>query len=88
MQQCLISQIKSSAVFVNPQGRSDPCNEVENVAFNAHPNCYTNNGFCNVFLGSDDCTNLNGLWDTVEPIQQIASLKIVKFLKQVSFVIQ
>ena len=83
VQRCLIGEIKNSAVFMNPQGHNDPCSEVEDVAFNSHPNCYTDNGFCNVFLDSNDCTNINGLWDTVEPLQQIASQRIGKFLKQV-----
>ena len=83
VQQCLIGQIKNSS---NPQDRdSDPCTVVEDVAFNSHPNCYTSNGFCDVFLDSDDCSNINGLWDTIEPLQQIASPKVVKFLRQVSF---
>ena len=82
-----MSQIKNSDVFTNPQDHSDPCGEVGDVAYDSHPNCYTSNGFCDVIIGSDDCTNINGLWNTVEPPQQIFSRNIGNFFKQVSFII-
>ena len=82
VQQCLIGQIKNTS---NLQDHNDPCTVVEDVAFNSHPHCYTSNGFCEVFLGSDDCSNINGLWDTIEPLLQIASPEVGRFLRQVSF---
>lgn len=80
---CLINEIANSMVFASPQDYSDPCSEVTDVAYNSHPNCYTQSGFCDVVLDSTDCSNLNGLWDTIEPVSQLFGSNYRRFLKQV-----
>ena len=34
------------------------CGQLQTFAFNSHPSCYTDNGFCSDILLSEQCKNL------------------------------
>ncbi len=61
-----MSAITSSNVFRAPTQPSTLCEDIATLAFNSHPNCYTQHGFCNVVLNSVDCSNVCGLFETIE----------------------
>ena len=52
---CLMKAILNSNVYKS----NGTCSELQTLAFNSHPSCYTDNGFCTDILLSDN--NLNSI---------------------------
>ena len=50
-----MQSIVNSAIYNNP---STTCNQLETFAFESHPKCYIDNGFCTDILLSNQCQNL------------------------------
>ena len=50
-----MQSIVNSALYNNP---NTTCDQLETFAFQSHPKCYIDNGFCTDIFLSDQCQNL------------------------------
>ena len=67
---CLMQAILNSAVYNN----NGTCQELLEFAYDSHPDCYVDNGFCtDIFL---NLTNLNCLTDVLDSSDILTRLGI------------
>ncbi len=66
VQLCLMNAVVSSSVFATPNVSSNACQTIETLAFDSLPDCYTQNGFCDVVLEKDNCSNFCGAFQMAE----------------------
>ncbi len=63
---CLMKAIVNSDVFAAPNNFTKPCEDIATLAFDSHPKCYTQHGFCDVIVNKDHCKNLKGIFEVIE----------------------
>ena len=57
--------LRDSEAYAVAPTSGNACEELRTAAFNSHPRCYVDNGFCSTILFSP--TNLQGLFSVIEP---------------------
>ena len=67
---CLMKVILNSTVY-NSNGI---CSQLKKLAFDSHPSCYTDNGFCTDILSSPMCTNVRCLANEVFDLRDLFTI--------------
>ena len=59
-----MQELQNSDAYAVAPTSGNACEELRTAAFNLHPKCYVDNGFCSTILFS--ATNLQGLFSVIE----------------------
>jgi len=70
--------LKNALIPVYESTKSITCSEIYNIAFDSHPTCYTDSGFCNLFADPRiGFTTIKGLLKVLE-VKDMASIPSFK----------